>query len=147
MKTKTILISAAAAAALFAGSATSASAQPYWGGGYRSYGPSSYADYYRQLRACQRHNRVHRELDREHDYGHYEGLESRGDHRDQHDALDEAHEAYHYDNPRSDFCDRMNYSSRYRNPYGYGNPNYGSGFGFGFGTYGNGYGFNGYYGR
>lgn len=149
MKTKTILVSAAAAAALLAGSVTSVSAQPYYGGP-RSFARMSYTEYFRQLRACQRHARLHRELGGEHRSEHDEGLYSRGDHDDLHGALDEAHEAYHYDNPRSDFCDRMIQSSRYRDPYGYWNRNYGNS-GYGFGAYRNGYGYgfgsNGYYGR
>lgn len=141
MKTKAILISAAAAAGLLAASATTASAQPY-GGPYwspRSYAHMSYTEFFRQLRACQRHDRVHNELGREHLYEHDEGLESRGDHQDLHGALGEAHDAYHYDHPRADFCDRMISAARYRNPYGYWNRNYGnSGYGYGSGAYGNG---------
>ena len=152
MNTKTLLVSAAAAATLLAGSITSASAQPYGGGAYwgsRPYARVSYTEFFRQLRACQRHDRLHRELGREHLDEHEEGLESRGDHADLHGALDEAHDQYHYDHPRADFCDRMIRASRYRDPYGYWNRTYGSGYGFGygFGAYGNGYRPNGYYGR
>ena len=140
MSIKTYLVSAAAGAALLAGSSASASAQPYWGGGYRSFAPMSSAEYFRQLRACQRHDRTHRELGQEHAYEHGTGgVQSRGDHYDQHGALDGAHEAYHDDNPRADFCNRMIRSSRYRDPYGYWNRTYGrSGYGYGFGAYGNG---------
>jgi len=141
MNTKSILISAAAVAALFGASVTTASAQPYMGGP-RSFGPMAYTEYFRQLRECQRHDRLHRELGREHLYEHDEGVPSRGDHRDLHGALDEAHDAYHYERPRADFCDRMIRSSRYRDPYGYWNRNYGN-YGYGSGSYGNGYG-NGY---
>src|SRR5262245_50069949 len=108
MNMKTILVSAAAAATLLAGSVTSASAQPYgYGGSYwgsRPYARMSYAEFFRQLRACQRHDRLHRELGREHLYEHEEGLESRGDHDDLHGALGEAHDEYHYDHPRADLC-------------------------------------------
>ena len=138
MNIKTILVSAAAAAALLAGSVSSASAQPY-SGGPRSYARMSYTEFFRQLRACQRHDRLHREFGREHAYEHDGGLESRGDHRDLHGALGEAHGAYHYNNPRADFCDRMIRSSRYRDPYRYWNRNYGN-YGYGSGAYGNGYG-------
>jgi hypothetical protein len=149
MSMKTILVSAAAAATLLAGSVTSASAQPYGGSywGPRSYARMSYTEFFRQLRACQRHDRLHRELGGEHRYEHEEGLESRGDHRDLHGALGEAHDAYHYDNRRADFCNRMIRASRYRDPYGYWNRNYGnSSYGFGMYGNGNGYGF-GFYGR
>ena len=143
MKTKSILVSAAAVAALFAGSLSSASAQPYWGP--RHYSPRmSYTEFFRQLRACQRHERVHRQLGREHAHEHYDGLESRGDHRDLHGALGEAHDAYHYDNPRADFCDRMIRSARYRNPYRHWNRtygNYGQGYGVGPGAYSDRYGY------
>jgi len=145
MNTKTILISAAAATALLAGSVSTASAQPYGGSywGSRPYARMSSVEFFRQLRACQRHARLHRELGREHLYEHEEGLESRGDHDDLHGALGEAHDAYHYDHPRADFCDRMMTASRYRDPYGYWNRTYGNpGYGYGFGAYG-----NGYYGR
>lgn len=138
MNMKTILVSAAAAATLLAGSVTSASAQPYWGGP-RAYARMSHTEFFRQLRACQRHDRLHRELGGEHAHEHDHGLESRGDHRDLHGALDEAHGAYHYDNPRADFCDRIIRSSRYRDPYGYWNRTYGRyGNGYGYGAYGNG---------
>ena len=141
MNMKTILVSAAAAATLLAGSATSASAQtfggnPYWG---RPYARMSSVEFFRQLRACQRHARVHRELNREHRYEHDEGLYSRGDHRDLHGALGEAHDRYHYDHPRADFCDGIILSSRYRNPYRYWMRNYGNrDYGYGFGGYWNG---------
>lgn len=144
MKTKTVLISAAAAAALLAGSATSASAQPYgepsWGP--RSFARMSYTEYFRQLRACQRHARLHGELGREHVGEHYEGVPSRGDHDDLHGALDQAHDAYHYEQPRANFCNRIIYTSRFRNPYGYWNRNYANryGSGYGSGAYGYGYG-------
>jgi len=77
---------------------------------------------------------------------HYQGMESRGDHRDLHDALEDAHDAYHDDHPRADFCDGLARSNPYRsnpNRYGYQEGGYGSGyyqpnygrlsFGFGFG--------------
>ena len=150
MNMNTILVSAAAAATLLASSVTTASAQPY-GGSYwapRSYARMSSIEFFRQLRACQRHERLHRELGREHLYEHEEGLESRGDHDDLHGALGEAHDAYHYDRPLADFCDRMISASRYRDPYRYWNRTYGnSGYGYGFGAYGNDNGPNGYYGR
>lgn len=148
MNTKTLLISAAAAAALLTGSVTSASAQPYGGSywGPRPYMRMSSTEFYRQLRACQRHDRVHRELGSEHAYEHGTGgIQSRGDHYDQHDALEQAHDAYHDDHPRADFCDRMIRSSRYRDPYAHWNRNYGNS-GYGFGAYGNRNGY-GVYGR
>ena len=141
MNMKTILVSAAAAATLLASSVTTASAQPYGGSywGPRSYARMSSIEFFRQLRACQRHARLHRELGREHLYEHEEGLESRGDHDDLHGALGETHDAYHYDHPRADFCDRMIRSFRYRDPYGYWNRNYGNrDYGYGFGGYWNG---------
>ena len=122
------LLIATAGALLFAASAGSAFAQPYYGGwGYRD-GPGSYADYVRQLRACQRHARLHAELDAEHAEEHDEGFDSRGDHRDLHHALDEAHEAYHEDHPRADFCDRFMRGSRYVPAYRYGYPYDGYGY-------------------
>ena len=130
---KTLLI---AAALLLATSASSAFAQGglHYGGGY-NYGRSgAYAEYFRQLRECQRHAGVHRELGQAHREEHYEGLESRGDHRDMHGALGEAHDAYHYDRPRADYCDSL--MRRNRPSYGYGQ-----------GSYGYGYGQNPYYGN
>jgi hypothetical protein len=143
MNTKSILISAAAAAALLAGSVSTATAQTYdYGGSYwgsRPYARMSSVEFFRQLRACQRHARAHRELGREHALEHDEGLYSRGDHDDLHGALGEAHEQYHYDHPRADFCDRMISASRYRDPYRYWNRTYGN-YGYGFGAYGDRYG-------
>jgi hypothetical protein len=134
---KTLLI---AGALLLATTATSAFAQgrPYYGGGYGYYGGAgSYADSVRQLRACQRHARLHRELGAEHAEEHAEGLEGPGDHHDLHEALEDAHEAYHEDHPQADLCNRIGYANRYRaNPYPYGyvrNGYYGNGMSFGFG--------------
>jgi hypothetical protein len=116
------LLIATAGALLFAASAGSAFAQPYYGGGgYRS-GPGAYADYVRQMRACQRHARLHAELGAEHTEEHREGIDSRDDHRDLHDALGEAHEAYHEDHPRADLCDRYMSGTRYAPAYRYGYP-------------------------
>ena len=127
-----------AGALLLASTASSAFAQGY----YRTpgyYGSRGNLDYFRQLRACQRHEREHEALGAAHAEEHYEGLESRGDHRDLHGALEEAHDAYHAEHPRADFCDgltsRYRYDNRrysYRSGYG---PYYGGGmqFGFGFG--------------
>ena len=88
---KTLLI----AGALLLASASSAFAQgynPYYGGRAYYGRQNAYTDYFRQLRACQRHERLHEELGEEHAEEHYEGLQSRGDHRDLHDALEDAHE-------------------------------------------------------
>ena len=130
---------------ILAAATNSAIAQP-WRGHDRGYGyyggAGSYRDYVRQLRACQRHARVHEELDAEHAEEHDEGLEGPGDHRDLHDALGGAHEQYHEDHPRADICNAMGYGSRYGAPTGYGygygyapgyDPNYGNGYSFGFG--------------
>ena len=97
-----------AGALLLATAATSAFAQPYYGGygGYGYGGPGSYRAYVQQMRACQRHDRLHRELDAEHAQEHAEGLYGPGDHRDLHDTLEEAHEAYHEDHPNADFYRR-----------------------------------------
>ena len=129
-----------AGALLLASTASSAFAQGYYRTpGYYG-GPSrGYLNYYRQLRACQRHGRLHEELGAAHAEEHQEGLESPGDHRDLHDALEEAHEAYHADHPRADMCDGLTarygfgdraYGSYYGGSYG---PSYGMRFGFGFG--------------
>jgi len=132
---------AIAAGLLLATATTSAFAQPYYGGRQIYRTPSPYAEYVRQMRACQRHAQEHRELGQVHADEHYEGMESWDDHRDLHDELEEAHDAYHADHPRADFCNR--YMSRYRPayrsgyPYGYGNaPGYynnGMSFGFSYG--------------
>src|SRR5947209_7352871 len=99
-----------AGALLLATSASSAYAQPYYGGygayGY-SAGPDPYRDYVRQLRACRQHERLHQALEAEHAEEHADGFESRADHHDLHDAIEEAHDAYHDDHPRADLCDRM----------------------------------------
>ena len=75
---KTLLI----AGALLLATASSAFAQgynPYYGG-RADYGrQNAYTDYFRQLRACQRHERLHEELDAAHADEHGEGLQSRGD--------------------------------------------------------------------
>jgi hypothetical protein len=131
---KTLLI----AGALLLASASSAFAQgynPYYGGrGY--YGrQNAYTDYFRQLRACQRHERLHEELDAEHADEHYQGMESRGDHRDLHDAIDEAHDAYHDDHPRADYCDGLARSNPYGRTGGYQDDGYGYGYGYGPGYY------------
>src|SRR5215510_2854833 len=135
---KTLLI--AGAAALLAVSAPSAFAQSYYGGSPYFRAPSGYAEYVRQMRACQRHAREHQELGQVHAEEHYEGLESRGDHRDLHDDLDAAHDAYHADHPRADFCNRY-YTQRYRPAYRYGYPQNGYGYNYGNGyyNYNNGY--------
>lgn len=137
---KTLMI---AGALMLATATTTAFAQEWrpYEPGYGYYGgPGSYRDYVRQLRACQRHAQLHRELDGEHAQEHAEGLEGPGDHRDLHDALGEAHEQYHEDHPRADVCDAMGMGNgpAYRYgyaPYGYDwqNPGYRSGFSFGFG--------------
>src|SRR6266478_8992025 len=101
---KTLLI----AGALLLASASSAFAQgynPYYGGRAYYGRQNAYTDYFRQLRACQRHERLHEELDAAHAEEHSQGLESRADHRDLHDALEDAHDAYHDDHPRADNCD------------------------------------------
>ena len=138
---KTLIIAGALLLATSAGSAF-AQGRPYYGGGYGYYGgANSYRDYVRQMRACQRHERLHRELDAEHAEEHAEGLGGPADHRDLHDTLGEAHEMYHEDHPRADLCDSMDYSQQYRgNGYGYGsapyrygsNGYYGNGLSFGF---------------
>jgi hypothetical protein len=133
---KTLII---AGALLLATSASSAFAQgrPYYGG-YGNYGRAgSYTDYVRQMRACQRHARVHRELGREHAEEHAEGLEGPADHRDLHDTLGEGHEMYHEDHPRADLCDTMGYGGRSR----------GNGYAYGYSPNPYGYRSNGYYGR
>ena len=136
-----------AGALLLASTASSAFAQGYYrtpgyyGAPWRGYAAPwrGNLDYFRQLRACQRHEREHEALGAAHAEEHYEGLESRGDHRDLHDALEDAHDAYHAEHPRADFCDGLTGSYRYDNRgYGYGGgygPYYGGGlqFGFGFG--------------
>ena len=139
---------AIAAGLLLATATTSAFAQPYYGG--RNYAaPSQYGEYVRQMRACQREARLHAELGQVHQDEHYQGLESRGDHRDLHDELEGAHDQYHYDNPRADLCNRYMQPNRYAPRYGfgysqdrYGGNGYG---GNGYGGYNNGYGdYNGY---
>lgn len=130
---KTLII----AGALFFATASSAFAQG-WGyqGGYGGQGYSghdSYRDYVRQMRACQRHERLHEALGEEHAEEHAEGLDSRAYHRDLHGVLGQAHEAYHEDHPRSDFCDNAGYTSRYRGNGGYGSNPYGSSnYGYGY---------------
>ena len=145
---KTLLI----AGALLLASASASFAQgynPYYGGRAYYGRQSAYTDYFRQLRACQRHERLHEELDAAHAEEHSQGMESRADHRDLHDALEEAHDAYHDDHPRADNCDGLARYNPYRmsNPYRYGyqegsygygpgyyRPNYGGlSFGFAFG--------------
>ena len=139
---------AIAAGLLLATATTSAFAQPYYGGRQIYRTPSPYAEYVRQMRACQRHAREHAELGQAHADEHDEGFDSRGDHRDLHDELGEAHDAYHADHPRADFCNRyMSNPYRPRNGYpqsGYGGYGYnGSGYGYnnGYGGYGYGYGY------
>ena len=144
MKT-TLLI----AGALLLASASTAFAQgynPYYGGRAYYGRQNAYTDYFRQLRTCQRHEQLHEELDAAHAEEHYQGLESRGDHRDLHGVIDEAHDAYHDDHPRADYCDGLARSNPYRNnSYGYGyreggygnepdyyRPSYGNGMSFGF---------------
>jgi hypothetical protein len=131
------LLLMAGAALLLAAPVDAAFAQGWRGGDYygRSYrGPEFYTGYYRFLRECQQHNRLHQELDNAHAEGHYEGFDSPYDHGDQHDALDQAHDQYHADRPVSDFCD--SYSQSYR----------GGGYNNRFSGYG-GYGGNGMYNR
>jgi hypothetical protein len=138
---KTLLI----ASAVLLATAGAASAQSYYGGyGYRGYygSPSSYGDYVRQMRTCQRHAQLHRELDAEHADEHDQGFYGPGDHRDLHEDLDEAHDAYHADHPSADFCNSYGYdrpapyryrSYGYNNGYGYGYaPNAYGGMSFGF---------------
>src|SRR6266446_3156435 len=141
---KTLLI----AGALLLATASSAFAQgysPYYGGRANYGRQNAYTEYFRQLRACQRHERLHEELGAAHAEEHYQGMESRGDHRDLHDALEDAHDAYHDDHPRADFCDGLARSNPYRsNPYGYGYQNGGYGYGYGPGTYQPNYGGYGY---
>src|SRR5437868_9614314 len=132
---KTLLI----AGAFLLATAGAASAQPWSYGGYGGYeyrgGPSAYADYVRQMRACQRHDQLHRELGSVHADEHDQGFDSRGDHRDLHEELDEAHDAYHADHPRADMCDRIGYGRpapfRYARPYG-GNYGYRGGYDYGY---------------
>ena len=131
------------AVALLLASASSAFAQgysPYYGG-QSYYGRSgSYGDYVRQQREERRHARVHQELDAVHADEHYQGLDSRADHRDLHDTVEDAHDAYHYDHPRAGAARSNPYGYEgygYGNGYGYGSNNYygnnGMSFGFGFG--------------
>src|SRR5262245_21965168 len=104
MKTTLLIASAMllATAATY-GSAQGYGAYGYYGGGYGNYGsPGSYREFVQQWRACQRHERLHRELNAEHAQEHADGLEGPGDHRDLHDTLGEAHDMYHEDHPRSD---------------------------------------------
>lgn len=142
MNLKTILISAAAAASLLAGSATTASAQifggnPYWGS--RPYARMSSTEFFQQLRACQRHARLHRALNRTHRYEHDGAFYSRGDHRNLPGALGAAHDRYHYDHPRANFCEGIMVSARYSNPYRYWMRNYANrDYGYGFGGFWNG---------
>src|SRR5437868_7534605 len=77
---KTLLI---AGALLLTTVASSAFAQGYYGGSYGGYyGRSSpYVDYARQMREERRHARLHQELDSLHAYEHYQGFDSRADHR------------------------------------------------------------------
>ena len=115
----------AGAALLLAAPVDAAFAQGWRGGDYygRNYnsGRDNYAGYYRFLRECQRHDRMHGELNGLHAEGHDEGFDSPYDHGDQHDALDQAHDQYHADHPVSDFCD--SYSARpYNGRYGYSRP-------------------------
>src|SRR6266567_9615959 len=132
---KTLLI----AGALLLASASSGFAQgynPYYGGRAYYGRQNAYTDYFRQLRACQRHERLHEELDVAHAEEHSQGMESRGDHRDLHGALEDAHDAYHDDHPRADNCDGLARSNPYRsNPYGQGYQDGGYGYGYGPGTY------------
>src|SRR2546430_3221784 len=135
---KTLLI----AGALLLASASSAFAQgynPYYGGRAYYGRQNAYTDYFRQLRACQRHERLHEELDAAHAEEHSQGLESRGDHRDLHDALEDAHDAYHDDHPRADSCDGLARSNPYGRNSGYGGYGYGNAPGYGYG-YAPGYG-------
>jgi len=136
---KTFLI----AGALLLASASSAFAQgynPYYGE-QSYYGRSgSYGNYARQLREERRHARVHQELDAAHAYEHYQGLDSRADHRDLHDSIEEAHDAYHYDHPGVGGYDSYGYGSYGYG--GYGNRGYGYGNAPGYG-YGGNYGGNG----
>ncbi len=136
----------AGAALLLAVPVDAAFAQGWRGGDYygRNYnsGRDNYAGYYRFLRECQRHDRVHQELGELHAEGHYEGFDSPYDHGDQHDALGQAHDQYHADRPVSDFCNSYTrtYQGRpYNRPYGYNQPNgYGGaydGYGGQFGGY------------
>ena len=148
---KTLLI----AGALLLASASSAFAQgynPYYGGyngGRAYYGrQNSYTDYFRQLRACQRHEGLHEELGGAHADEHYQGLESRGDHRDLHGALGDAHDAYHDDHPRADYCDGLARSNPYGRNGGYGGYGYGNAPGYGYGgNYGGGMSFGFGFGR
>jgi hypothetical protein len=140
---KTLLI---AGALLLATSASSAFAQgynPYYGGQSYYGRQGSYGDYVRQLREEQRHARVHEELDAAHADEHYQGLESRGDHRDLHDAIDEAHDAYHYTHPRAGLPPSYPYGMN--GGYGYGGGYSGYGGGYSGSDYG--YRSNNYYGN
>lgn len=135
----------AGAALLLAAPVNSAFAQSWRGGDYygRNY-RDNYAGYYRFLRECQQHDRVHQELGELHAEGHYEGFDSPYDHGDQHDALGQAHDQYHADRPVSDFCNSYSRSYRgrgYNNrPYGYSGyqqqpygGSYGGGYGYPYG--------------
>jgi hypothetical protein len=135
-------------AVLLAAASSPAFAQgrPYAGGygyygGYGYEGPGMYRGFVRQLRECQRHARVHQELDAEHAMEHAQGLEGPDDHHDLHDALDAAHDAYHQNHPGSDVCDAMGMGAYGAAPYAYrqsygpsplGWPGAGSGSGFSF---------------
>ena len=128
---KTLLI----ASALLLATASSAFAQgynPYYGGRAYYGRQNAYTDYFRQLRACQRHERLHEELDAAHAEEHYQGMDGPGDHRDLHDALKDAHDAYHDDHPRADFCDGLARSNPYPYRYGYQDGGYGNGYGPGY---------------
>jgi len=131
---------AIAAGLLLATSATSAFAQPYYGGRQYYRAPSMYGEMVRQMRACQRHGQLHEELGEVHQDEHYQGFQYRGDHRDLHDELGEAHDAYHADHPRADFCNR--YYNQYQPSYRYGYPSapygYGNSYGYAPGYYNNG---------
>jgi len=143
---KTLLIAGALLLAT-AGSAFAQGYNPYYGGRAYYGRQNAYTDYFRQLRACQRHERLHEELDAAHAEEHSQGLESRGDHRDLHDALEDAHEAYHEDHPRADVCDRLMRTNRYQPSYRYGYPNGGSGYGYAPSTYQDGMRFGFSFGR
>jgi len=102
-------------------------------GGHITGGRTRNTDYFRQLRACQRHERLHEELGAAHAEEHYQGMESRADHRDLHDALEDAHDAYHDDHPRADNCDGLARSNPYGRNSGYGGYGYGNARGYGYG--------------
>ena len=139
---KTLLIVGALLLATSASSAFAQGYRPYYGG-QSYYGGSDYnGGYARQLREERRDARVHQELDALHADEHYQGLDSRGDHRDLHDSIEEAHDAYHYDHPGVGYSGSN--PSRYGG-YGYGNaPSYGYG---NYSGYGNGMSFGFSYGR